>query len=85
MIRRNLTHLLILAVMGLGTTLWAQGGAGSKGASSDSNSDVQADRKDLRQDRRDLGSDRKDIRADKRDLNKDRADRKGAWKSGGIQ
>src|ERR1051326_8782997 len=63
MIRRQITHLLALAVLGLGTSVWAQ-----SGNTSDSNSDIRQDRKDLRQDKRDLRSDRKDVRSDKRDL-----------------
>src|SRR5437016_13195639 len=60
--RRFLTHLVALAVLGLGTAAFAQ-------------TDLQKDKKDAREDQRDLNKDRKDINQDQRDLNKDRADR----------
>jgi hypothetical protein len=62
--RRFLTHLLALAVLAFGAAAFAQ------------DSDINNNKKDIRQDKRDLNKDRKDIKQDPSDLNKGRADRK---------
>src|SRR6516225_3539183 len=61
--RRFTLHLVIFAVLGLGT------------AAKSYTQDINKDQQDLKNDKTDLKKDRQDISSDQKDLNKDRADR----------
>ena len=58
--RRHLTLLLTLTVLGLGSAMYAQG-------TGDNSADTKNDRQELRKDNRDLRKDNRDINADRQD------------------